>query len=514
MIAEAPASMMGAVSDAERANGSRQDEPTIWGLDAEGLLERFWAARGVQVVRRGEPVLIEASADLYLLIDRWGLPVFGLETVLDTMQWLKPKLLLVRVHDREEHAYRERVIADEAGRFQRFERDYGRDSGWRVMRAALTTDAELARAWRVMDEPSSGAAWRWLRRQAPLNERATMSLTGSVFARDRADERARLVRELVRRWSRPDVSIPSVHPLEGSQEVWVAPDASVADRGMRLVGPVWVGAGRRLAGEPSVVGPSVLWDAEASRPAVEALDWGAMSPATLGVRNFRPRQQSGVSRLGKRAFDLAFASVAILLTAPIYPLVMLAIWLEDGRPFFFAHPRETRGGKEFPCLKFRSMRKDAEEIKRKLMEENQVDGPQFFIERDPRHTRIGRFIRKTQIDELPQFFNVLVGHMSIVGPRPSPYAENQYAPAWRDARLSVRPGITGLWQVMRTREKDIDFQEWVRYDLEYVENLSLVTDLKIIGLTILQMLKLRRPPEPPSTQAQEPPQEQGLKPEQ
>jgi len=471
------------------------EEPTIWGLDTEGLLERFWAARGVQVVRRGEPVLIEESAELYLLIDRWGLPVFGLETVLDTLQWLKPRLMLLRVHDREEHAYRERVLADEGGRFVGFERDYGRDRGWKVMRAALTSDAELARAWRTMEGSTGGGAWRWLRGRVPIMERATVSLGGSVFRRDRADERARLVRELVRRWSRPDVSIPSARPMLGNAEVWVSPTATVRGEGMRLIGPVWVGAGRELAGESSVVGPSVLWDAASSRPAVEALDWGAMSPATLGVRNYNRRGLSSLNRIGKRAFDLAFASLAVLLTAPIYPLVMLAIWLEDGRPFFFAHGRETRGGVEFPCLKFRSMRKDAEEIKRRLMAENQVDGPQFFIERDPRHTRVGRFIRKTQIDELPQFFNVLAGHMSIVGPRPSPYKENQYAPAWRDARLSVRPGITGLWQVMRTRQKDIDFQEWVRNDLEYVENVSLALDVKIIWLTVLQMLKLKRAPQ-------------------
>jgi lipopolysaccharide/colanic/teichoic acid biosynthesis glycosyltransferase len=485
----------GAIAGGEASPGSApppaaQAEPTIWGLDAEGLLGRYWAARGVQVVRRGEPVLIESSAELYLLLDRWGLPVFGLETILDTLQWLKPRLMLLRVHDREEHTYRERVQADASGRFVAFERDYGRDRPWRVMRAALTQDADLARQWQTRDEPDGGASWRWLRRRVPIVDRATISVGGAVFSRALADERARLVRELVRQWSRPDVSIPEARPMDGRRDVWVSPSSRVDSEGMRLIGPVWVGAGRELSGVPSVVGPSVLWDAESARPAVEALDWGAMSPATLGVRNFKLRTPSGVSRVGKRAFDLAFASTAVLLTAPIYPLVMLAIWLEDGRPFFFAHGRETRGGNEFPCLKFRSMRKDAEEIKRKLMQENQVDGPQFFIEHDPRHTRVGRFIRKTQIDELPQFFNVLAGHMSIVGPRPSPYKENQFAPAWRDARLSVRPGITGLWQVMRTRQKDIDFQEWVRYDLEYVDNLSLRLDLKIIGLTVLQMLKL------------------------
>ena len=183
----------------------------------------------------------------------------------------------------------------------------------------------------------------------------------------------------------------------------------------------------------------------------------------------------------KRVFDLVAASLAMIASLPLWPLIMLAIYLEDGRPFFFAHRRETLGGREFPCWKFRSMRKDAEEIKQRIMLENQVDGPQFYIDDDPRITRVGRFLRKTQLDELPQLLNVILGHMSIVGPRPSPHKENQYCPAWRETRLSVRPGITGLWQVKRTREEGLDFQEWIRYDIEYVENASFGLDLKIIS---------------------------------
>src|SRR4029078_12146779 len=137
-----------------------------------------------------------------------------------------------------------------------------------------------------------------------------------------------------------------------------------------------------------------------------------------------------------------------------YPLVMIAIWLEDGRPFFFAHMRETiggggvpllkvpsirrggeqgKGGPDFPCLKFRSMRKDAEKVKAELQKLNRADGPQFYIENDPRLTRVGKFLRKYNLDELPQFWNVLLGHMSVVGPRPSPHKENQYCPPWREA---------------------------------------------------------------------------------
>ena len=107
----------------------------------------------------------------------------------------------------------------------------------------------------------------------------------------------------------------------------------------------------------------------------------------------------------------------------------------------------------------------------------------------PRLLGVGKFIRKTYVDELPQFFNVLLGQMSIVGPRPSPHRENQYCPPWREARLSVRPGITGLWQVRRTRRRGMDFQEWIKYDIEYVENMSWRLDLAIIWETICVVVR-------------------------
>src|SRR5262249_18328840 len=146
----------------------------------------------------------------------------------------------------------------------------------------------------------------------------------------------------------------------------------------------------------------------------------------------------------KRAFDVAFALGALALTLPLYPFIAAAILLEDGRPVFFAHRREGLGGREFPCLKFRSMRRGADRGKAGPARATQADGPQFFIADGPRVTRAGRVLRRFHLDELPQFLNVLAGHMSVVGPRPSPHSENQFCPAWREARLSVRPGVTGL----------------------------------------------------------------------
>jgi lipopolysaccharide/colanic/teichoic acid biosynthesis glycosyltransferase len=198
-------------------------------------------------------------------------------------------------------------------------------------------------------------------------------------------------------------------------------------------------------------------------------------------------------RIGKRAFSLLISFVGLLVAAPLFPLIMMAIWLEDGRPFFFGHERQTRGGRSFRCFKFRTMCRHADAMKTRLAFRNVCDGPQFHIEDDPRLLRVGRVLRRLHLDELPQFFNVLVGHMDIVGPRPSPDCENQFCPTWREARLSIRPGITGLWQVARTRAPNVDFQEWIRYDLEYVQRECWRLDFWILWRTFRGLLlRLKR----------------------
>jgi lipopolysaccharide/colanic/teichoic acid biosynthesis glycosyltransferase len=259
------------------------------------------------------------------------------------------------------------------------------------------------------------------------------------------------------------------------------PEARV-DGGAKFIGPVWVGAGRHVHDGMTVIGPAVVWDKPEAKPRTEAIQWLAIEP-TAPPPDPSPKDVTPLDRAFKRLFDIVFSFIAIVCSIPLYPLIMLAIWIEDGRPFFFAHKRETLGGREFGCLKFRSMRKDAEKIKEQLKKLNQADGPQFYMENDPRLTRVGRFLRKVNLDEIPQFWNVLLGDMSIVGPRPSPHRENQFCPPWREARLSVRPGITGLWQVRRTRRAGNDFQEWIRYDIEYVENRTWWLDMKIIWKT-------------------------------
>src|SRR5690606_13674416 len=145
-----------------------------------------------------------------------------------------------------------------------------------------------------------------------------------------------------------------------------------------------------------------LWDDVSQRPEADSMRWELLDPTEAPpAAPVKPVHVAPWRRRSKRAFDVAFALFALLVTLPLYPLIMLAIWLEDGSPFLFAHKRETLGGREFPCLKFRSMRKDADRIKAELKSKNQSDGPQFFMKDDPRVTRVGRFLRKTNLDEIP-----------------------------------------------------------------------------------------------------------------
>ncbi|MDB5357203.1 MAG: putative glycosyltransferase [Phycisphaerales bacterium] len=458
---------------------------TVWGLDPLQLHNRYWAAHGVQVVAQGEPSEIVRHAELYLLVDPGSLALFQLGPLMEALNWVKPQVLFVRLHDSRDRGYRENVVLDRADRFVRFQRVY--DASSRLTRVALTPDREIARLWQSAPDPVKG--WRRLRRFIPRHDRATRSAGGTVYDRTTGRELSHFIHDLVQAWQRPDATV--LRARRASDGVWKDAQAKI-DPSAKFIGPVWVGAGRTVEAGKTVIGPAVVWDDPAARPATEAIEWLNIQPTTLPPppeqRAPRAPGPGLLDRAAKRAFDVLFSFCAILATLPLYPFVMLAIWIEDGRPFFFAHRRETVGGREFACIKFRSMRKDAEKMKALLSARNQADGPQFYIENDPRLTGVGRLLRKYNLDELPQFFNVLIGDMSVVGPRPSPRRENQYCPPWREARLSVRPGITGLWQVKRTRRTGSDFQEWIKYDIEYVERRSIWLDLKIVLQTASTML--------------------------
>lgn len=186
----------------------------------------------------------------------------------------------------------------------------------------------------------------------------------------------------------------------------------------------------------------------------------------------------------KRTIDVVLALAALVLLAPLFALVAILIKRDSPGPVFFVHRRETKGGGEFACLKFRTMAVGAHAKQREMYDCSEIDGPQFKINDDPRLTRIGPWLRRTNIDELPQLLNVVAGHMSLVGPRPSPFRENQICVPWRRGRLSVLPGITGLWQLCRDHNAGGDFNQWILFDLMYVRRRSIWLDLKILCLTL------------------------------
>ncbi len=195
---------------------------------------------------------------------------------------------------------------------------------------------------------------------------------------------------------------------------------------------------------------------------------------------------TGFNQALKRTVDVLIAGVALLLISPLWCLVALAIRLDSPGPILFRQERIGLHGKPFTVLKFRSMYVNAEEQLEKLRARNEAAGPLFKIKDDPRRTRVGRFIRRTSLDELPQFINVLRGEMSMVGPRPGLASEVAQYQDWHRKRLAVLPGITGLWQV--SGRSELTFDEMVMLDIYYAENWSLGMDLRIMVRTVPQLI--------------------------
>ncbi|EOU1683688.1 sugar transferase [Clostridium perfringens] len=183
----------------------------------------------------------------------------------------------------------------------------------------------------------------------------------------------------------------------------------------------------------------------------------------------------------KRFMDIFASILGLILLSPILIVVSVLIKLDSKGPVFFSQKRVGLHGKTFNMYKFRSMVVNAEEIKDKLKEQNEMSGPMFKMKNDPRITKIGKFIRKTSIDELPQLLNVLKGEMSLVGPRPSLPKEVKEFEPWMLERLEVKPGITCYWQVMG--RNSIGFREWMELDVKYVHERCLSLDLKLIFKT-------------------------------
>lgn len=190
----------------------------------------------------------------------------------------------------------------------------------------------------------------------------------------------------------------------------------------------------------------------------------------------------------RRAQDIVFSALALIVLSPVFLILAVAIFIDDpkGSPIF-SQPRCGRDGKTFKFYKFRSMCVDAEDKLDALLKDNEMDGPVFKIKDDPRITRVGHFIRKTSLDELPQLWNILKGDMSIVGPRPPLPREVEQYNDYQRQRLYVTPGLTCYWQIQPNRNQ-LSFEEWLELDLRYIRERSFLVDWKIIFLTVRAVL--------------------------
>jgi len=234
--------------------------------------------------------------------------------------------------------------------------------------------------------------------------------------------------------------------------------------------------------EEQGVGAKVLLNLFTSR--ISRLEIGELEGIPVLQLTTAPADEARL--VAKRAFDLAVSLVVVVLGAPGLLAIALAIKLDSRGPVFFRQRRIGLNGREFWMWKFRSMVHDAEIRRAGLEHHNEMDGPAFKMARDPRVTRVGRFLRKTSLDEFPQFWNVLRGRMSVVGPRPPIPDEVRRYERWQRRRLSVKPGLTCLWQVQGRNE--LDFAQWMALDLHYIDTWSLWGDLKIFLQTIPAVL--------------------------
>jgi lipopolysaccharide/colanic/teichoic acid biosynthesis glycosyltransferase len=318
-------------------------------------------------------------------------------------------------------------------------------------------------------------------------------------------------------WAGKDVRISPNAYLLGP--IVIGDGCSIKD-GAQIIGPTVIGNGSQIS-EGVLVRESILWDgttlSNGSRVEYSIVGKGSHVPDNFCLRNMialnglkigdanlissdngikgvvdlaEIRSINGshkIYKITKRIMDVVFSAVGIILFLPLFLLIAIAIKIDSAGPVFYKQKRSGIGGKLFRMLKFRTMIDNAESLQKELLSKNEVDGPLFKISNDPRITKLGRILRKTSLDEIPQLLNVLKGKMSLVGPRPLIMDEMKFSQSWRDARLNVKPGITGLWQIQGRSEAP--FHDWIRYDVYYVRNQSLWLDIKILFKTIKVVFK-------------------------
>ena len=199
-----------------------------------------------------------------------------------------------------------------------------------------------------------------------------------------------------------------------------------------------------------------------------------------------PRQSAGYAFV-KRFADILFSSIGLLLLSPFLLIIAILIRVEDGGKAIYKQERRGLNGKPFLMYKFRSMCENAEEFRKNLLNQNEADGPIFKMANDPRITKIGAFIRRTSIDELPQLWNILKGDMSIVGPRPLPVYEADACTDYQKQRLKVKPGLTCYWQI--SGRSNTTFEQMIQLDFQYMQERSVFIDIKIILKTVVTVFK-------------------------
>lgn len=205
-----------------------------------------------------------------------------------------------------------------------------------------------------------------------------------------------------------------------------------------------------------------------------------MEGKQLGFEN-KSSMEFSLYEVIKRLIDVICSFIGVVVLSPLFIIIAIIIKTTSKGPVFFSQKRVGKNGKEFDMYKFRSMVVNAEELKEKLAAQNEMSGPMFKMKDDPRVTKVGKFIRKTSLDELPQLWNVLKGDMSLVGPRPSLPKEVDKFEKWMCKRLEVKPGLTCYWQV--SGRNNIDFEDWMKLDIRYVEERSTWVDIKLIFKT-------------------------------
>jgi lipopolysaccharide/colanic/teichoic acid biosynthesis glycosyltransferase len=409
---------------------------------------------------------------------------------------------------------KELVQADADGRVRRIQR-YFEPVTWPFPSGVLASLVPVACA--QMCVPLTISSLEDLRMQLSSNgmPNQDVPLHGDCF--DLSDEAGALALSERRVSALATMSELSRGKKSGDADL-LSPHARI-DPAARLVGPVVVRAGAQIAAGALIVGPTLIGEqATVGENAVVAQCLVLPGAQVLTGSTVRHRIVSGeslhASALGdqrrhaaphlvaapdtsrgplptyvavKSLVEPAIALVALILLSPILLVMALMVKLTSSGPIFYGDSREGKDAVPFKCWKFRSMLTNADDMQRALAEKQQMDGPQFKMDHDPRVTKVGYWLRRLNVDELPQLWNVVRREMSFVGPRPSPFRENQICVPWRNGRLSVRPGITGLWQVCRRDRATGDFHQWIHYDLLYVRNVSFRLDIMIFAATLFTL---------------------------